>query len=164
MSSTFVSGRFMVSEVSPQVFAQWMRDFTGAPRLLAVLPDAERPTRLVPLERDEHLTLDAQITVADPDRLRWHLSVVPAARVPTVVAWYGRPEDPAPQVLSRVWDPDGRPALWMGGTCEAAVRAAQTALLDRGIPAQVSPLPPALAERLAARTISGLATAPRPAL
>lgn len=160
MSSTFVSGRFMVSEVSPQVFAQWMRDFTGAPRLLAALPATDLPAQLVPLERDERVALDAQLTAQDPDRARWHLSAVPAARVPTVVAWYGRPEDPAPQVLSRVWDPDGRPALWMGGTREAVLRAAQTALLDRGIPAQVSPLPPALAAQLAVRSAPARSAAP----
>jgi hypothetical protein len=160
MSSTFVSGRVMTSEVSPEVFAQWMRDATGAPRLLGPLSDADRPARLAPLAPAERLALDTQLTAKDPDRIRWHLSVVPAARVPTVVAWYGRPEDPAPQVLSRVWDPDGRPALWMGGTREAVVRAAQTALLDRGIPAQVSPLPPALAKQLAVRSAPERSTAP----
>lgn len=46
-----------------------------------------------------------------------------------VFAWYGRPHDPAPRVLSS--RATGHPGVWTGVTLEAAREAADTALTAR---------------------------------
>lgn len=140
----------LVSEVAPGVFVEWTRDRRGQPHLRTLLPPggAGAATGLTRLSPAERLALDARVTALYPDRTRWHVSLVPA-RHPTVVAWYGRPHDPHPEPVSRVWDAEGQPAIWVAGTTAQAIQVAQTALLSRGIPAAVSPLPPALARTLA---------------
>lgn len=159
----------LISQVSPHVYARWSPTEEDGPRLDyldPIVPPAAaadiEPEELAPLSRATRLALDEQLTARDPQRMRWHVSAVPDAVVPSVVAWQGTPDSAQPRLLSI----KERPAVWMGSSVEHAAESAAAALDARGIPVHLDPAPPALLHMLAARgaTVPGPVGVPARAL
>ena len=140
------------SALAPQLAVLWHQDTSGPVLALsdagtpytathpAALCQTEPDSVVTPLDLAAREHLGRLLHAAVPTHPRWHVSAALGKPVPVAFAWFGADvlAGQLPDVLTR----GARPALWVGGSAEDAVRRGLAALARLQIPAVAAPCPP----------------------
>ncbi len=140
------------SELAPRVAVLWYPAPSGPVLALseagtpytathpAALCQTEPDSVVTPLDLAAREHLGRLLHAAVPTHPRWHVSAALGKPVPVAFAWFGADvlAGQMPDVLTR----KSRPALWVGGSAEDAVRRGLAALARLQIPAVAAPCPP----------------------